>query len=346
MGAALTTCSVGAVLTTCNSVWDMGIQPALPQLALRVVLAADPSADGKSSSSGSRPSPFRAGEQLAVKTLERVKGWAPLQWRYEQSARERAAPPGSLKQRHVWPVGFRFSVQRRSWLATVMTADGAGGFKEHACLLQVSAETAKRSMQHVEADLLDWNTVAMYAQRFNTHLSQKADAISGEAAPSVQVSQPVGCEVLGSGVPQVIAAGDSVLVAPFSAEEVQKFVYDGREDFSEVPQAFFHYAAWSSGGRELVCDLQGVEQDDGSFLLVDPCVLRKAAPTVSDLLGSFAPPAAQVLGVGPASVQDGVEGRFDAMHPKCSQLCKVFDPQRKGGNIRTHCGMAGITCGM
>jgi len=164
--------------------------------------------------------------------------------------------------------------------------------------------------------------------------------------PCVQVSQPVGCEVLGSTVPQVIVAGDSVLLAPFPSEEVQKFVYDGREEFSEVPQAFFHYAAWSSGGHELVCDIQGVEQDDGSFLLVDPCVLRKNPPTVNDILGSIAPQTAEVFGVGPDAVTSGVEGRFDAMHPKCSQLCKVFDPARKGGNVRTHCGIAGISCGL
>merc|ERR1712093_4361 len=101
---------------------------------------------------------------------------------------------------------------------------------------------------------------------------------------------------------------------------------DGSEEFKELPQAFFHYAAWSSGGHELVADLQGVQAADGGILLIDPCVLRKAPPSVADLVGAVAPIAALVS----KDQTDGVEGRFNLLHPKCAQMCKTFDPQRMG----------------
>lgn len=224
-----------------------------------------------------------------------------------------------------------------------MRCDEKGDLKEYTCLLQVANTSTYRTRPHVDVDLEDWRAAAIYAHRFNTHLFEKlksdADSDVGalEDVHGIRVSAPVGCDVLGSGLPQFIGAGDAVLLAPCEPTEIQKLVFDGREEFHELPQAFFHYASWSSGGRELVCDIQGREEDDGSFLILDPCVLRKSPPSVADLVLG-----ATLLG---NSQNDSVDGRFELMHPKCGQMCKTFDPQRIGAHLRNHCGVC-RSCGL
>lgn len=223
---------------------------------------------------------------------------------------------------------------------------------EHTCLLQVAASSAYRTRRYIDADLEDWRVVSEYAHRFNTHILQKskiypdAETDASEKLQGVKVSAPVGCDVLGSSLPQFIAAGDTVLLSVFDPMDVQKFVFDGSEEFMELPQAFFHYAAWSSGGHELVCDIQGAQEEDGSILIIDPCVLRKSPPTVADLIGTVAPMATNLINSAISSApSDGIAGRFDLLHPKCAQMCKTFDPQRRGGQVRTACGVC-IACGV
>merc|ERR1712196_145574 len=111
--------------------------------------------------------------------------------------------------------------------------------------------------------------------------------------PMIRVVAPVVCEVLGSSVPQLVRAGDAVNIYPYPAEEVRKFVFDGNDEFLELPQAFFHYTAWSASGKEYVADLQGIQTDDGDVLVLDPVVLRSEAPTIGDLVNSVAPTVAQ-----------------------------------------------------
>lgn len=216
-------------------------------------------------------------------------------------------------------------------------------------MLQLATNSTYRTREFIDADLNDWKVAASYANRFNTHVSQKTrihvdaktDATPSE--PSIKISAASGCKVLGSNLPQFIAAGDAVLISPFDPMQVQKFVYSGGEEFYELPQAYFHYTVWSSGGHELVGDIRGTREDDGSYLLIDPCVLRKPPPTVADLLGTVAPSAAALA--GSRKDTDCIEGRFNIVHPKCSQMCRTFDPQRKGGRVRTHCGVC-LNCGL
>lgn len=336
MGETISSCG------HCGKIWDMNIQQ-LPQLALRVY--SSPFA-GSESSSGVRPSPFLEGEEVAVRSLEKVPGWEALNMRFQQSAR--LPRTKSMQQGPSWPSGYRFDAPRRYWRAKLVTSDGNGGFQELTCLLQVATNGICRTQRHIDEDLDDWQSVAAYAHRFNTHLLRKtkidvgATRDAAKEMPGVQVSPPAGCQVLGSSLPQFIAAGDAVLIAPFDPLEVQKFVFDGSEDYHELPQAFFHYAAWSSGGHEMVCDIQGAPTDDGGYLIVDPCVLRKSPPTVADVLGSVARPLAALASKN--AQKDGIEGRFNFLHPKCAQMCKTFDPQRQGGHARTHCGIC-VTCG-
>merc|ERR1712070_372212 len=128
------------------------------------------------------------------------------------------------------------------------------------------------------------------------------------SVPRVRVAAPVACEVMASGYPSMVPVGTFLTLTPYAEKDVQKFIFDGMtEEFSELPQGYFHYAAFSSGGKEYICDVQGVEDDNGCFLLVDPCVLRANLPTVGDLVG---------VAVNASTDGPTVE-RFDTLHPKC-----------------------------
>merc|ERR1712190_8484 len=88
-------------------------------------------------------------------------------------------------------------------------------------------------------------------------------------------------------VPDVVNAGEAVSLVAFPSPVMKKFVFEGGEDFLELPQAFFHYVAWLSGGREFVGDIQGM-QDDHDVLIVDPVVLRPSRPTMGNVIGGVA----------------------------------------------------------
>merc|ERR1712187_455955 len=172
----------------------------------------------------------------------------------------------------------------------------------------------------------DCKTVASYAARFNSFLKSRPD---GDNLPSIKVAAPASCDVLYSALPW-LRQGDKVVIFPFGSKKVKKFVYDGNEEFVELPQAFFHYVMNASGGKDMVNDLQGTVDDEGEVLLVDPLLVQAPPVTVTNLLASAA--AAGGGGRGPASDD------FDRLHPRCGQLCKTFDPHRKGTAAKTFCG--------
>lgn len=312
-----------------------------PRLMLRV--ATQPIED----SSGVRMTPFAPGEEIAVVNLEQVKGWEPLRWRFEQSARERSIAEPTRPA--TWPEGPRCGAQRRCWLAHIFSADGKGGINQHVCLLQVMVDKAERKIENFQLDLEDAKSAAAHAHRFNLHLARTLggdanasamDAMDGDV-PSIKVCAPMGCYVVGGTAASVAAPGDVISITPYTASEVRKFVFDGREEFQEVPHAFFHYTACQTGGNQYVCDIQGSEEDDGSFLLVDPVLLRAPKPGIGDLLGAIVPGSQATGGSnkGPSSEL------FNQFHPRCGGLCKAFDPQRRSAAQRRHCGI-GVSCGV
>lgn len=306
-------------------------QPAAgPQLALRIAYAPI------EESLGAKPSIFGAGDEIAVVELKKVKGWEPLGWRQERSAKQHAAMDNGNKMS--WPQGPRFSIAQRFWCAKVVSSDGRGGFDEHWCMLQVAVSPKDRQMENVKAGVEDAKDVASYAHRFNMQTARTCDA-DPESVPGVRVATPVAAFVIGSAVPDVASPGEAVSVAMYPAPTVKKFVFDGGEDFLELPQAFFHYCAWVSGGREFVGDIQGL-QDDSDVILVDPVVLRATKPSIGDLLGVLVPSTDQP---GDNS-QDSM--RFDVWHPRCGQLCQGFDPSRRSVNGRRHCGLSLPNCGV
>lgn len=244
---------------------------------------------------------------------------------------------------------------------------------QQVCVLQMAASPDARTLRNVESDVDDAGAAASYAARFNRNQrqallpggaipsdgcdepdssrplleEQRPEAELGDdSAPKVRVAATIACEVVTSNYPSMIPVGGYCTLAPYAEKEVQKFVFDGSsEDFSEIPQAYFHYSAFVSGGKEYVCDIQGTEEDDGSFLLVDPCILKACPPTVGQLVGAIANAPGQTS--SPQSISGPTVERFDALHPRCGDACKVFDPHRRSAQRNGKIGMCGIapTCG-
>jgi hypothetical protein len=328
MGAGISQC-----LIDCNPISE---GDGNKELVLRVVHA--PIDD----SSGARLSGYKVNDELRIAQFKMTEGSDTLGMRYRDKVKAQ------------WPPSYRFQVAKRSWQALVQPDSRLGS--QQACILQMASSPDERTLKHVEIDVDDANVAAAYASRFNRNqrqaagLSEDVDAsaqtmssarplLEAEGVPTIRVAATIACEVIASGYPSMIPVGGFCTLAPYSEREVQKFVFDGStEEFSEVPQAYFHYAAFASGGKEFVCDIQGTEEDDGSFLLVDPCMLRSGLPTVGQLVGALANQQTQADGPTPE--------RFDALHPRCGEACKCFDPQRRSA-LRNKVGMCGtgVTCG-
>jgi len=316
-----------------------------PKLGLRVF--SNPCGD---SDGGSLCARFlNLGNEVIACEFEKVKGWDALRARYERSAKERAgvlytkgptATQTTAQPKMQWPEGYRFNTPRRFWRAKVISQDVQGGFQEHSCMIVVSNSPEDRSQENVQMDLKDSADVASYACRFNQQLNTMAGEQGG--VPAVKVCAPVGCEVIKSSNPQFASPGEYITVIPYPFNDIKKFLFDGSEDFLEVPQAFFHHASWLSSSRELICDIQGIEDEDGNVVLIDPCVVRAPQATVGDLLTTLV--ANQKENIPQVPSADISSDRFDALHPRCSQLCKAFDPYRRscGGKMK-NCGL-NITC--
>jgi len=278
-------------------------------------------------SPGCERSPFGKCDEVGITHVQEMPSWAPLGWRYNDK--------GQTPQ----PGGPRYNVPRRFSGVTVVSSNGRGGFEEHFCLLIVATEPSQRSAAVARSDVRDCKEVAAYAHGFNTQFRKQHPDAHPDELPTVVVAESCASSVLGSDQPQTARAGDAVLLVKYSVKDVQKFVFSGGEDFLEMPQALFHFSAWRSGGHEYVHDLQGTVADDGSVLLVDPCVLRMPKQGVLDLVsgGSTAETAQSLASPGPSPA------RFNVLHPRCGPTCKAFDPQRTSGIPRRMCGYA---CGL
>lgn len=294
---------------------------------------------------------------ITVEHMESVQDWAPLGWRHEADADGDPArvdhgsqlAAGSSRPRQLRAPGLEPAApgaRCKFWRARVTVEGPQGQPQTQWCLLQVAARVEDRTPEAVSQDIKDAAAVAKHAAAFNMGVLGHSLGGAGESmpvddsAPQVRVAMPTGCRIVESPVPQHLCPGDEVVLLPYAAPEVTKFVYDGDEHFLELPQAFFHYTFWASGGAGCVADLQGAEEDDGSVVLVRPCPLRPAAPDAGGAFGS--------LGVlGAASTGEGATmDFFDRVHPRCGPLCKVFDPQRRARSSRKHCGLDVRGCGI
>mmetsp|Transcript_83685 Transcript_83685/g.249769 ORF Transcript_83685/g.249769 Transcript_83685/m.249769 type:complete len:354 (+) Transcript_83685:116-1177(+) len=292
-------------------------------------------------SPGAITCPFRLTDELVVEALELQgpRGWWPLQQRHERWKQDRVQPWGagsSLLGMPRLPSGPRYSIPKRFARARI---------QDRSYLLQVAAASEDRSMENVKADIIDARDTAAWAVRFNRHLAEAVrgedpDAL-GSSAPGVQVCAPIGCCVLETAIPQLAGQrhGEVVTLTPYPAPEVIKFIFDGTEEFLEMPHAFLHYVAWASGGRELPYDLQGVECEEG-VLLVDPCLMRKERSAVQDLLGPILDGRSSSRSSSDASREMGPSPeRFEALHKRCGPLCRTFDPSCRTGKGKKVCGL-------
>jgi len=290
-------------------------------------------------SAGARVGPFGMGDDIAVSELKQVKEIEAMDWRQE------LACAGKMGHGSQWPQeDERFRSRYNYWKAKVVVSDGANGFEEHSCLVQSAVLAKDRTMEVAQASVEDSVTAAKLAHKFNAqtaqlHAEEEGGDFDAETVVGVRVCMPVACFVLGGLAQDVAQPGQVVLVTKFPFASVKKFVFDGKEEFMELPQAFFHYASWSSGGQEVVADIQGAEDEDGDIFIVDPVILRPSKASGS-VFGAW-------TSGKDSQTEPREKARFDMMHPKCGPLCKAFDPLRRaphGG--RKHCGLSVPSCGV
>lgn len=295
------------------------------QLALRVVYAPMEDASAEF---------LKMGQEVLIAGIKKVQGWDPLTWRQERVARQQVT--GQTSQ--LWPSlsESRFGRAHRAWSVEILASDGRGGVRNLPGLLQVAHARKDRELDKVKGAVQEISTVAN-ARRFNHHVAE----LAGEDldVPAIRVATTVACFVLDGVNPEIADAGDTLLLTLFDAKNLTKFVFEGAEDFLELPQAFFHFVLWSSGGKELVADLQGIQQER-DLLLVDPVLLTTGDLDISELLS-----LATSTGTG-SDFQTCNRKRFNLWHPRCAQLCQSFDPQRRGGNTRRACGVPLPNCGV
>jgi len=296
----------------------------------RVILRVDytPIVDA----TGAIVSGLKVGDQLTILSTRKVGGLDPLGWRYRDDVRP------------YWPQDYRFQVPRITLLASVISRDQ----RETQCVLQMPAPIDDRTMTNARLHMEDAEAAAIYAGKFNSQMIRAMGVnmemgMPGEAPPSLKVCAPVACEVLQSSSPQEFARGQACILTPYAFREVHKFVFMGGEDFLEVPQAFFHHAAHTSGGTEFVCDIQGMEDDRGEIQILDPIILRAEQHKLQQYISSYmATQAGKTLAPGASGDLGPTEERFDRLHPHCGGLCQSFDPGRRGAKGKK--GLCGITC--
>mmetsp|Transcript_5250 Transcript_5250/g.15512 ORF Transcript_5250/g.15512 Transcript_5250/m.15512 type:complete len:338 (-) Transcript_5250:129-1142(-) len=288
-------------------------------------------------SSGTWVCPFSLTDEILVEALDvQPRGWEPLRWRHQRYKKDVDGESGPAKA----AAGSRFSVPKHS----VRVRVGRAWY-----MLQAAVLPEDRTMANAMVDIIDSKDTAAFVNHFNGHVrrtAQGADADKDsrdDQGPLVRVCAPIACCVLETAIPQLAGTtvGEVVTLAPYSAMEVNKFVYDGSQEFLEVPQALFHFAAWLSGGRDLLYDLQGTEGEDGEVLLIDPCVLRTPKVGIKDLFKR----GADAKAGEPGDFMGPTPERFDQLHVHCGPLCKTFDPERRGPKARKVCGLD-VKCGL
>lgn len=308
------------------------LDPSVQALTLRVVeVPAGLEADDRPAGAMGK-----VGAELQVATLDTPAGIDPLTWRYRDGVRQ------------LWPKSYRFQTSRRSWFVKAMGQDDRGYFRPQGCVLQMASAPDERTHQNAASDLEDAVATAAYARRFNDHQKEHS---GGDAMPRIKAAIPVVVEVVSTGYPSLVPTGSICTLTAYPEPEVHKYVFDGRDEFVELPQAFFHYVLFASGGKEFACDLQGMQDDDGDVLLIDTCLLRTKLPTVGDLVSSVASVGATPSTAGASRGDQKLFGtglgyntseRFNVLHPQCGPVCKAFDPHRHCSKQKA--GMCGTSC--
>lgn len=356
---------------------------------LSLAIATPPDEQSLSRSGSAARTVFSPAERIVelwVETLQVAKGWAPLRWRYGNGQPRDGGPRGgeAVGDEAASSGGKRGAGTQqpsgglRFWRAKVVAALASGDERSQWCLLQVAVNPGDRTMDNSMQDRADALKTAAFAHSFNQRFLLR-DIVGGggglgafsevadlnpphnPGSPNdklrninqlgITVCVPTVCKVLQSPVPQFFARGDSIQLLPYTASDVTKFIFDGHEDFLEIPHAFFHFVTWSTGGNETVTDLQGNEEENGSVTLVNPCMPRPAAFGPGQLWDRVKPgggsPSKNDIPQGPngSRLPPPSPQMFEMLHPRCGQLCRAFDPDRRARPVRRHCGMP-ASCGL
>jgi len=333
MGQALTTCKDGCNIDTANTISEHFSNTDRPNEMINLVLRVDHAPINDMD--GATVSGFTCGDKIVVHDLCEAPGLAALGWRYRD------------KVKAVWPNDQRFQAPRKTFLCNAVGRDD----RDKLCVLQVDAFVPKgpKSMECAWQRVDDAANVAEHASRFNRQMAQSLGNVvnlgeQNDPVPTVKVCAPVACEVISTCYADILPSGAACTLTHFPFREVNKFVFDGADEFADVPQSFFHYVAFVTRMEEFVCDLQGHEDDDGNILLLDPVVLSMEKPNVTQLLSTLkGEPIRAGLDAKDGPLHGPTEGRFEALHPKCGQMCQSFDPSRRG--VKGKKGFCGISCG-
>mmetsp|Transcript_159758 Transcript_159758/g.508530 ORF Transcript_159758/g.508530 Transcript_159758/m.508530 type:complete len:292 (+) Transcript_159758:104-979(+) len=231
MGGALSSCSPGISAFLEDRQFSTAAVLGLTSSSSNQALVLRVEKSTTEASLGAVLGGFRVGDTLALDHLRVPDGFEPLGARFREGTRSR------------WPETYRFQVSRRSWRVNVRSESGT----VQSCVLQCAVLPQERTLANAELDFVDAGDAVAYASRFNSHQQQQAE---GETAPTVKVAVPAVCSVVESCFPAMIPQGTACTLTPFPDVDVQKFVFDGTEDFLELPQTFFHYAAFSSNGQK------------------------------------------------------------------------------------------------
>eukprot|EP00811_Abedinium_folium_P000735 NODE_10673_length_1336_cov_4.959471.p1 GENE.NODE_10673_length_1336_cov_4.959471~~NODE_10673_length_1336_cov_4.959471.p1 ORF type:complete len:347 (+),score=86.69 NODE_10673_length_1336_cov_4.959471:187-1227(+) len=298
-------------------------------------------------SEGARLTGYEPGEVVTIWSMKTLEGFEPLSWRYRDV------------HRTCWPSSYRFQAIRRSWHVIVGTKRGWGSL-EQPCVLQVASNAEDRTLTNVMADVQDASVAASYATRFNRMLrgglaepggaatEKRSPRGANDSDPHIKVAAPVAGVVTASTMPAIIPVGSHCTLSAYDRRDVDKFVFDGSEDFLELTQAFFHYAAFLSNGKEFVTDIQGDDDQEGHVLIIDPVILREVQLGATEFVGTvLGAPGSKGGPTQAAGAEDGPTAkRFERLHPQCGQVCRAFDPQRRSAKHRVGvCGMD-VTCGL
>lgn len=196
-----------------------------------------------------------AGDEFLITGALRAPGWAALARRQEvrdgdwPSLSEARLARRGLRVEGPWLAGLKTP---GPWTCTSRTAGVACARPRRSCRWRVRAGTGswtrwgrvwwhwRRQVREVVREI---NQVADYARRFNRHV---AEAAGEEDAPKVRVAVCYACFVLDGGSQEVACSGDTVVLTSFYGPEVSKFVFEGNEEFQELPQALL-----VRGGQQL-----------------------------------------------------------------------------------------------